>query len=111
MTDKHTPTARPWRVRKSHLRGDFSDCKTLEIIAKGCEKRGLIFWSGFDENDLSDKQNQANATHIVKAVNAYDDLMELVEAAEMVVKNQRENYPLIKLEAAIRKVKKVMRHE
>jgi len=61
MTNKHTPTARPWRVGKNFDNNVYD--------ADGRLVSACNTYRGKDK---------INAAHIVKAVNAYDDLMELV---------------------------------
>ena len=65
MTDKHTPTARPWYAH------EFYSGKETAIRIEDVEG---------DVLRLSGNDHKERAAHIVKAVNAYDDLMKLVEA-------------------------------
>jgi len=71
MTDKQTPTARPWRV----------DAFKNTRITSGCAEQNLI---AITFKYL--RNSEANTAHIVKAVNAYDDLMELVAAVKPMLK-------------------------
>lgn len=76
MTDKQTPTARPWRTRGADIMAVQTDEDGNHLVI-GCVGKS----SSSRSSPYSQLNKPVDAAHIVKAVNAYDDLMELVEAA------------------------------